>query len=57
MQVMQIEKICTDFIFSLKNSATNSLINFYKLVNSWPKFHLNICVQTVAFQVAFLGHK
>jgi len=53
--MMQIEKICTDFIFLLKNLATNSLINLYQLVNSWLKFYLNICVQKVGKSTVFLA--
>jgi len=52
--MMRIEKICTDLIFLLKNLATNSLINLYKLVNSWLKFYLNIYVRTTGFIRDFL---
>jgi len=50
---MQIKRIYTDFTLLLKKLATNSLINLYKLVNSWLKFYLNICVQTVAIFTGF----
>jgi len=50
--MMQIGKICTDFVFLLKSLATNSQINL--LIREFvAKLYLNIYVQTIAPNGAF----